>query len=279
MGKVTLFCFAASYASALVLEVLHQCGPAGPVPAGVGLWGGRVCWHIPFICRATAALPGSSAGCSSLPGSWRLSTSIARFTTRGWPGEFSRCRSYSVWWALPRRSAGPEGTESVPPALSPQDDRFWGIIHAAFLFSPRWACVSAFLASLMYLFQARRLRAKVPPGQGLRLLSLERLEEMNRRAITLAFPVADTVGVLLGAVLMTRVAGPLAWTDPRVLAARACSGLSSPSCCSFGTAAPPRQASRRWEPSPPSALLSVCLALSHPVGQEAIRAGLSGGGR
>ena len=50
---------------------------------------------------------------------------------------------------------------------------------------------------MMYLFQAHRLRAKTPPGQGLRLLSLERLEAMNRRAVYLSFPLL-TAGVIAG---------------------------------------------------------------------------------
>jgi ABC-type transport system involved in cytochrome c biogenesis permease subunit len=75
----------------------------------------------------------------------------------------------------------------------------------------------AFVASLMYLVQAARLRAKVLPGEGLRLLSLERLEAMNRRAITLAFPFL-TAGLLVGLVQMSEEAGRLrGWTDPRVL--------------------------------------------------------------
>ncbi len=77
-------------------------------------------------------------------------------------------------------------------------------------------CVG-FLASLMYLMQAHRLRAKALPGHGLRLLSLERLEAMNRRAINLAFPLL-TAGLLLGALMMFHDRLP-GWTDPRVLSA------------------------------------------------------------
>src|SRR5207302_8483344 len=75
-------------------------------------------------------------------------------------------------------------------------------------------CVG-FLASLMYLIQARRLRTKTPPGQGLRLMSLERLESMNRRAIILAFPLL-TAGMIAGVVLMLD-SDLVGWTDPRVL--------------------------------------------------------------
>jgi ABC-type uncharacterized transport system permease subunit len=53
----------------------------------------------------------------------------------------------------------------------------------------------------MYLVQVRRLRAKTPPGHGIKLLSLERLEAMNRRAIVLSFPLL-TAGLLVGLALM-----------------------------------------------------------------------------
>jgi ABC-type transport system involved in cytochrome c biogenesis permease subunit len=69
----------------------------------------------------------------------------------------------------------------------------------------------------MYLVQARRLRTKAAPTQGLRLLSLERLEEMNRRAINWAFPLL-TVGLLVGAALTAQRDEALkVWTAGKVL--------------------------------------------------------------
>lgn len=76
----------------------------------------------------------------------------------------------------------------------------------------------AFLASLMYLVQAARLKAKKLPGTGFRLLSAERLETMVRRAIVWTFPLL-TAGMLLGVVMQFRPGDqPTGWTDPRVLA-------------------------------------------------------------
>jgi ABC-type transport system involved in cytochrome c biogenesis permease subunit len=69
----------------------------------------------------------------------------------------------------------------------------------------------------MYLFQAHRLKVKTPPGQGLRLLSLERLEQMNRRAVNLAFPLL-TGGALIGtAQLLQRTDEPLVWTNFKIV--------------------------------------------------------------
>src|SRR5262249_15537248 len=55
------------------------------------------------------------------------------------------------------------------------------------------------------------------PGDGTRLLSLERLETMNRRAIDLAFPLF-TFGLALGFVLLASTPRPLSLFDPKILA-------------------------------------------------------------
>ena len=79
-------------------------------------------------------------------------------------------------------------------------DRFWGTMHGSLvLFAGVGVCVGA-IASVMYLVQAHRLRIKSTGRDSFRLLSLERLETMNRRAISTAFPLL-TVGLLLGAAL------------------------------------------------------------------------------
>ena len=69
----------------------------------------------------------------------------------------------------------------------------------------------------MYLVQARRLRQKLNPFGGVRLLSLERLETMNRRAINWAFPLL-TAGLLVGAIrLPTADTSAVSWTDLKIL--------------------------------------------------------------
>ncbi len=80
-------------------------------------------------------------------------------------------------------------------------DRFWGIIHGILILFASVGVSVSFLASLMYLVQARRLRNKVNPARVVPMLSLERLEAMNRRALNLAFPLL-TAGLLVGALLL-----------------------------------------------------------------------------
>jgi ABC-type transport system involved in cytochrome c biogenesis permease subunit len=80
-------------------------------------------------------------------------------------------------------------------------ERFWGVVHGILILFASIGVSVSFLASAMYLVQARRLRNKVNPARVVPLLSLERLEAMNRRALNLAFPLL-TAGLLVGALLL-----------------------------------------------------------------------------
>ena len=80
-------------------------------------------------------------------------------------------------------------------------DRFWGAVHGSLILLAAVGVSVGFLASLMYLVQARRLRNKVNPGRVVPLFSLERLETMNRRALNLAFPLL-TAGLLVGLLIV-----------------------------------------------------------------------------
>ncbi len=88
---------------------------------------------------------------------------------------------------------------AVPPWMA--GDRFWGAVHGILLLLAAVGISVGFLASVMYLVQARRLRQKLNPLGGMKMLSLERLEGMNRRAVNAAFPLL-TLGLLLGGVLL-----------------------------------------------------------------------------
>ena len=80
-------------------------------------------------------------------------------------------------------------------------DRFWGAIHGILILFAAVGVSVGFLASIMYLIQARRLRNKVHLGRGVPLLSLERLETMNRYAVNLTVPFL-TAGLLVGTLLI-----------------------------------------------------------------------------
>jgi ABC-type uncharacterized transport system permease subunit len=80
-------------------------------------------------------------------------------------------------------------------------ERFWGAVHGILILLAAVGVSVGFFASIMYLIQARRLRHKILPRGGVALLSLERLETMNRRAVNATVPLL-TAGLLVGTLLI-----------------------------------------------------------------------------
>jgi ABC-type transport system involved in cytochrome c biogenesis permease subunit len=103
---------------------------------------------------------------------------------------------------------------TVPDWLT--GERRWGRIHGYLLEAAAVGVSVAFLASVMYLVQARRMRVKSFTTDGFTLLSLERLESMNRRAVTFALPLL-TAGLLLGGVLLRGEPSTAGWLRVKVL--------------------------------------------------------------
>lgn len=101
-------------------------------------------------------------------------------------------------------------------ATWPNGNRTWGVVHGSALLLAAVGVSVGFLASVMYLVQAARLRAKTNPLRGPALLSLERLEAMNRRAVNAAFPLL-TVGLLLGVMLVKPGDEPAGWLSVKAL--------------------------------------------------------------
>src|SRR5262245_56067901 len=220
LDGISRFCFGASYAVALVLELLQLFWPR-PIQRLLATGFGIAGLFAHTVYLALQRPPLSSHYGSLLLLAWIL----AVFYVYG-----SVHYRHFAWgvFVLPvvlglvgLTTAFPPDTDPDTPILSAFDplrgELFWRSVHGGLLLLAAVGVCIGFVASVMYLIQARRLRAKVPPGQGLRLLSLERLEEMNRRAINLAFPLL-TGGVLIGVFLMLQPADQaLGWTDPRIL--------------------------------------------------------------
>lgn len=99
----------------------------------------------------------------------------------------------------------------------------WGTFHGILLLLGAVSTCVAFVAGLMYLAQADRLKRKRPLRLGISLPSLEQSERWNRSAITLAFPLL-TAGLLIGVALNLSPrkdggAPLLDWLDPKVVSA------------------------------------------------------------
>lgn len=213
MDRITVFCFVASYTLALLFELLR-------------LWLDRAWLRFPAALAAAAGLVAHTLFLySKRPPliwqfSWMLFVSWVLTVFYLTAALHHRRTSWGLF-VLPLilGLVGLGTLFGVPPAeskgLLQGDTDAWVPVHVILLFLASIGLCVGFLASVMYLFQAYRLRTKAPPGEGLKLLSLERLEDMNRRALFLAFPLL-TAGMIAGLVLLLRI-DAVNWTDPRVI--------------------------------------------------------------
>ena len=202
---ITHACFGLSYGVALLLELAHLLWPRRAWrAAAVGFGAAGLLAHTAYLLyhRPTPAAPYGSL----LLLAWVLAVFYLY-------GTVHHARQAWAVFVLPvviglvglslllfaADTARAPAPVDVPAWLS--GERFWGVLHGVLILLASVGISVGFLASVMYLVQARRLRNKANPFGGFRLLSLERLEAMNRRALNAAFPLL-TAGVLLGTVLL-----------------------------------------------------------------------------
>jgi ABC-type transport system involved in cytochrome c biogenesis permease subunit len=200
--RITVFCFAASYAVAFGFELLFQFR------------------HVPVLrvlslCFGVAGLVAHTLFVLVQP--LLLSSPFGSFIFLGWILSvfylYGALHHHRVAWALfvlplvlgltllANLTPAEDGTRDGDVIWRLfSSDKVWGQLHGVLVLLAAVGVCVAFVASVMYLVQAQRLKDKVLPGQGVKLLSLERLETMNRRALTLAFPLL-TVGLIVGLAL------------------------------------------------------------------------------
>ncbi|MBI3410301.1 MAG: cytochrome c biogenesis protein CcsA [Planctomycetes bacterium] len=213
--RITVFCFAASYGVALALEVWHHFQPR-PIQRLLSLVFGAagLIAHTAFILVQT--LPLATPQGSLLFLAWILAVFYLY-------GSIHHRRLAWGLFVLPLVLGLVVVADWLPPPegdpvwKSFHGDRVWGLAHGVLVLLAAVGVCVAFLASVMYLVQSHRLKAKAPPGQGMRLLSLERIEEMNRRAILWAFPLL-TAGLLIGVALQWQRGSLLeGWDSTKIL--------------------------------------------------------------
>jgi ABC-type transport system involved in cytochrome c biogenesis permease subunit len=211
---VTHVCFGLSYLLAFTLEVVGQARPGRVIRlAGLAAGAAGLTAHTIFLI-AHHPNPATAYGALVLL-AWVLAVfylyGSIHHRSQAW-GLFVLPVVLILSWlsfAFYRTADEPDSWFS--------GEHVWGAIHGMLVLAASVGITVGFLASVMFLVQARRLRMKRNPLGGLRLLSLERLETMNRRAINLAFPLL-TVGLLLGAIRVPAAGMPeTSWTDPKIL--------------------------------------------------------------
>jgi ABC-type uncharacterized transport system permease subunit len=207
LQNVTHACFGLSYLLAFVLEVVRLRWPRPLLrPAGLVLGLAGLVAHSLFIA-VHHPTPATAYG-ALLAVAWVLAVfylyGTVHHARQAWAVFVLPVVLGLVALSLAFVSPGGTPDGGLPTWLA--GDRFWGAVHGVFLLLAAVGVSVGFLASVMYLVQARRLRDKANPLSRFKLLSLERLEAMNRRAVNIAFPML-TAGLLLGAVLLRQYHG------------------------------------------------------------------------
>ncbi len=220
LSGVSILCFAASYAIALVLEVSRlafRSGVRGAVMlgfAGAGLFAQTV--FLYYRALETAGPPLSSERDWWLLAAWAL---VAAYLYLVYYHPRAHFGLFLLPLALALIAVGTFLADPEPFARGPASQA-WGLVHGMSLLLGVVAMLLGLAASVMYLVQVRRLKHKMLSGAGLRLPSLEWLARANSRAMVAAMLLLG-VGVVSGTVLNligARAAGTaLPWHDPLVL--------------------------------------------------------------
>jgi cytochrome c-type biogenesis protein CcsB len=111
-----------------------------------------------------------------------------------------------IIWA----AALPKAIPILPPALKST----WLPIHVTFAFVGDAIFAIAFCAGVIYLIQEGLVKSKRAGGLSQRLPSLEVLDEINYRALTIGFPLL-TIGIITGAVWAEYAWGSYWSWDPK----------------------------------------------------------------
>jgi len=217
MQNVTHACFGLSYLLAFLLELARIRWPrpalriAGLILGGAGLFAHS--WFLALHHPSPATAYGALLAVAWVLAVFYLYGSL-HHTKRAWAVFVLPLVLALVSLAFALVNTG----NDAPVLALDSGKRFWGALHGIFLvLASVGVCVGA-IASVMYLVQARRLRMKLNPLGGLKILSLERLEGMNRRAINTAFPFLS-VGLLIGLFLLKSDRTPVQeWFSVKVLA-------------------------------------------------------------
>ncbi|NLF08504.1 MAG: cytochrome c biogenesis protein CcsA [Pirellulaceae bacterium] len=219
LSGVTTVCFAASYAVAWALELSRLAfrsrarGLAMIVATGAGLIA-----HTAFLyyrAAGAAGAPLSSERDWYLMAAWAL---VAMYLYLA----LSRPKTPFGLFLLPLALAliG-AGTFLASPQPIDRDSasRVWGTLHGGAILLAAVAVLIGFVAGLMYLGKAWRLKRKRLPTGGLSLPSLEWLGWANSRAIVVAVAML-AAGIVAGSVLnLINISDPaarLGWNDPVV---------------------------------------------------------------
>ncbi len=232
LTQITVFCFAASYSVALILELLAvilraQNGKFANSSTGTFLQGSGHLLSRTFVGAGLfahitylALRAGKQSPPLSSPVEWCLLAALIVAALAFFISLVSKRWTIGLF-LLPivLGLIGFSQSASDEPFSTRRASAFWGQIHGISLLLATVVVSVGFVAGLMYLLQSYRLKQKLPPWKGLNMPSLEWLENLNARALTMSVwlvAVGFVSGVILGQIRNLGVDGYSYLTDPAV---------------------------------------------------------------
>jgi len=226
LSRVTVVCFAGSYAVALALELSRlvlRSSLRGLLMLGFTAAG--LVAHTAFLFyqaeRINAQLHGVGLPLSStqhwyLTAAWLLAA-MYLFLAVSHP----RVQFGLFFLPLVLALIGVGHYLADPnPASTPPDPSIWGLIHGSSLLLATVAVLVAMVAGVMYLGQVQRLKRKAVPHHGLYLPSLEWLQRVNGRGLNAGMAmlaVGIVSGMVLNVIYAERHQRFVPWTDPVII--------------------------------------------------------------
>ena len=217
LAGISIVCFAASYSIAFALELSRlwfRSGVRGALLVAFAAAG--LLAHTLYLAHRAAVA--TSAPLSSefdwfLVAAWVLAATYLYLT-------FYHPRTAIGVFVLPlvlALVAVANRFASREPFPASRASQVWGAIHGVFILLGTVAVMVGFVAGVMYLLQAYRLKHKQLPTQGFRLPNLEWLEHVNSRAIiisALMLAAGFLSGTVLNLVNHRLQIDQLPWSDP-----------------------------------------------------------------
>jgi len=226
LSGIQITCFAGSYLVALLLEItrlVFRSGIRGAVMlgfAGAGLFAHTV--YLSYRIAEFYQGPPSGGSPLSSEQEWYLIAAwvlVVVYLYLTWYHPRVPFGLFVLPLVLGLIAVGWFVADPRPFPREPAS-KAWGLVHGVSILLATVAVLVGSAAGLMYLRQSRRLKSKTPSGSGLRLPSLERLQQINGRALVVALLMMG-LGILSGVVLnlINRSRGDrfLPWDDPVVL--------------------------------------------------------------
>ncbi len=218
LSQVHIFCFAASYSVALVLEISRLFFRASVrTIVAVGFTVAGLFAQTIYIVMRSNPDPGQAPPLSSwfdwlLLVAWGVAA-VYLITSLRRPQAALGIFMLPLVLALIGLACL---FRDVPPFPRDQALQAWGLIHGISLLLGVVAVMLGFVAGIMYLVHSYRLKHKLPPRQGLRLPTLEWLQRANKHALIVSSCLLG-VGLLSGVVLnLLKSRQGMSWTDPVV---------------------------------------------------------------